>query len=792
MKALLTTAFLLILSCNNLCSQSSWQWQNPDPTLSDLHSVYFIDQNTGWIVGKSGTIIKTTNGCAYWTVQSIADGYPLYSVCFVNQMTGWVGGAETFIKTTNGGSTWNSAGIAGDNTSTAVFADIYFASPVSGWLVRNVYHMFGEISSIRRTTNGGLNWAEVYTSADTLINSLFFVSESTGWLTGQYGLIMKSVDGGGSWTRQASSTTGNVRSVRFYDSQTGWAITDSSAILKTTNGGMNWQRFATGNTRELRSLSIQSRDTVWAVGDDGWGVKTYNCGVTWITFSTGTGETLLSSCNRRVPWIAAGYEGMVTESNNGGVDWLSGREGLTSYLQDISFSSPDTGWAVSRTGNIFHTVNGGYDWISSNSGSTGDLLTSVHFSSVRNGWIVGFNGSNNVVLKTSNAGLNWVPQSTPETIFPQSVYFINEQTGWICGGTLSSVGAILRTVNGGANWTQTNIPDATILTDIQFENASTGWSAGHQMFSGIIVRTTDGGYNWSSTVTERNLYSLHFISSSSGWAAGGDRVLRTTDGGSIWTEVLSGAADLLSVRFTSALSGWCSGANGELLRSTNGGVSWTVVPKFTNKNLHSIFFTSAATGWIAGESGTILKTTNSGIEPVRLNLTMLIEGFYDTVTAAMIPDTVVVHLRSSSPPYHSIDSCRRRLDQYGQCELEFFNASPSSSYYLAIRHRNAIETWSAIPVYFQGYSASYDFTVNASGAYGSNQILKGSKYCFFSGDVNGDGTVDLADLAIIDNDVFAVRTGYVRTDLNGDMITDISDLLYADNNSCRYVTLMRP
>jgi hypothetical protein len=76
--------------------------------------------------------------------------------------------------------------------------------------------------------------------------------------------------------------------------------------------------------------------------------------------------------------------------------------------------------------------------------------------------------------------------------------------------------------------------------------------------------------------------------------------------------------------------------------------------------------------------------------------------------------------------------------------------------------------------------------------YGSNQILKGTKWCFYSGDVNQDGLVDGTDLAGVDNDNTNFVTGYVATDLTGDKSVDGSDLALVDNNSAAFVTKIVP
>lgn len=72
-----------------------------------LHSVYFADQNNGWIVGGAGTILKTTDGGDTWIYKLSSTSYDLNSVHFIDIYTGWaVGRSGTILKTTNGGEDW--------------------------------------------------------------------------------------------------------------------------------------------------------------------------------------------------------------------------------------------------------------------------------------------------------------------------------------------------------------------------------------------------------------------------------------------------------------------------------------------------------------------------------------------------------------------------------------------------------------------------------------------------------------------------------------------------------------
>ncbi|MBL0107484.1 MAG: hypothetical protein IPP52_09410 [Ignavibacteria bacterium] len=118
----------------------------------------------------------------------------------------------------------------------------------------------------------------------------------------------------------------------------------------------------------------------------------------------------------------------------------------------------------------------------------------------------------------------------------------------------------------------------------------------------------------------------------------------------------------------------------------------------------------------------------------------------------MVSDTAIVLLRNSASPYSVIDSAKSVLNSNGTGTFLFNNSSNDVGYYLPVKHRNSIETWSASPQSFIGSVLSYAFTSAAAQAFGSNMKLVEGKWCFYSGDINQDGTIDASDLSDADND----------------------------------------
>ncbi len=175
-----------------------------------------------------------------------------------------------------------------------------------------------------------------------------------------------------------------------------------------------------------------------------------------------------------------------------------------------------------------------------------------------------------------------------------------------------------------------------------------------------------------------------------------------------------------------------------------------------------------------------------------LDLTVLMEGFYNSVSNKTFEDTIRLFLRNIFLPFDIIDSAKSILDSNGNTTFNFQNALNTVPYYIEVKHRNSIETWTSQGRMFQSNEMSYDFTTSSFQAFGNNMILKGNKFCIYSGDVDQNGVVNPTDLDLVNIDSYNFITGYIKTDLNGDSLSDLKDLLVVYNNSIKHVEAIVP
>ena len=327
-------SFAAIFVFTNVSSSQDWVVQNSGVSLL-LHDIVFVDGLKGWAVGRSGTIIHTTDGGESWSSQVSGTTTILHSVSFVDSLTGWVvgenaPGVTTILHTTNGGNTWTPQG-----GITGTFLGCHFINQTTGWIV-------GGRGRIAHTTNGGTSWTVQHSQQDQLLFEIHFLDDSTGYVAGQTGsaprtaLMFSTTNGGVTWNSLGVGGENGLQSVFFTDYLNGWAVGWFGELIHTTDGGSTWVPQESGRTDELLfSVFFNTPTSGWVVGGES-GCDLVNC------------DSLL------------GEQNIILRTINSGTTWTTFPVNLPNqaHWTKIFFLSPDTGWIVGAGGTILRTNNG--------------------------------------------------------------------------------------------------------------------------------------------------------------------------------------------------------------------------------------------------------------------------------------------------------------------------------------------------------------------------------------------------------------------------------------------------
>ncbi|MBK7764065.1 MAG: hypothetical protein IPI46_12085 [Bacteroidetes bacterium] len=202
-----------------------------------------------------------------------------------------------------------------------------------------------------------------------------------------------------------------------------------------------------------------------------------------------------------------------------------------------------------------------------------------------------------------------------------------------------------------------------------------------------------------------------------------------------------------------------------------------------------------------------VQTLDLTINPCNtvLNLTCFIQGYWDGTsqmqavlanqgepTTLGACDSIDVELHSDVAPYGVDASVRTVLQQNGTATCIFPPATGNK--YIVVKHRSAVQTWSANPV-TMGTSVAYNFSTAANQAYGDNQVqisTSPSIWALYTGDIVIDENIDLLDLGTLETEISNFSFGYIAADVNGDGNVDLLDSPVVEQNISNFIFSNHP
>jgi photosystem II stability/assembly factor-like uncharacterized protein len=308
-------------------------------------------------------------------------------------------------------------------------------------------------------------------------------------------------------------------------------------------------------------------------------------------------------------------------SNNIYSQWSQQHSGANNRLLTCFFLNENVGWAAGYNGTILKTTDGGVNW-NSQSLITADDIHSIFFIDSSNGWLVLYEFSpdrHGIIMRTTDGGETWVNQLMIWGFTLHRIYFTDINNGYALG----SNGILYKTSNGGQNWNEISPFYSYWLYSAFFFNPDVGWVGGG--LEGSFLRTTNGGQSWSwiGLPTTQRIMDIVFTSENFGWACGaGGKIIRTTNYGLDWSLGNSGVnVELRDIQFLDQFQGWSVGLNGVILHTFEGGINLYQQISGTSNNLYSTYFADSLIGYAVGDNGIILKTNNGGIPVELINFT---------------------------------------------------------------------------------------------------------------------------------------------------------------------------
>ncbi|MDQ3020019.1 MAG: hypothetical protein M3R36_05545 [Bacteroidota bacterium] len=804
---------------------SSWSPLSSDPTFGEAYGFFADNNNSNNIIVSSYTTLyySSNGGISFTQKYNNPNGCYIAGIFFEGNNI-YAGLDNGILVSTNSGFTFALSGVTGIPAAEAI---VSFTGAKQTGTVRffcvtlgsgDVYPGITGADHSNYKNIYSLDWGQTsWTQKISGINSThnpFFVSMSknnnniaytAGGSDAGDPTVYKTINGGNSWT-SILITNNNLNIF------TGWAGHGGDR-------GWSYGEYALG----FDCSSADANKVI--ITDLGFPHLTTDGGITWKQIYLNVNDQ--NPMNALTP-VGKNYRGIGLENTS--CWWLTWSDPLNifaSYSDIKATRSTDAGnyWSFDYTGNTFnsmyqslrHPVNGNiYGGVS----SAHDMYQSTYLADSR------IDGASGRILFSTNKGQTW--QTLHDFAHPVIGLALDPNN------TNRMYASVIHSTLGGI-FVSSNIQNGSTSTWTKLTNPPR--TEGHPfnikvLNDGTLLCSYSGRRNASGAFTAS---SGIFISTNSGTSW----IDRSDAGMLYWTKdvVVDPHDNSQNKWYGCVFSGWGGPPNGlgGLYKTTNRGINWTRINNLDRVgsctispvNPNEMYMSTEVNGlWYSSNinSATPLFTQVSGYnfrQPERifynphnsnevwvtsfgngikvgytlspqiiLNATIGIEGFWNGVS--QVQDTVRIFLRNSSSPYNAIDSAKINLNSTGNAIVNFSNA-PAGNYYLQVKHRNGLETWSSAAISFNtGQTTNYNFTLSQSQAFGNNQKLKSGRWCIYSGDVNQDGAVELSDLAIIDNNANNFLSGYLSSDLNGDNFIDLSDLSIGDNNAANFVSVIKP
>jgi hypothetical protein len=185
-----------------------------------------------------------------------------------------------------------------------------------------------------------------------------------------------------------------------------------------------------------------------------------------------------------------------------------------------------------------------------------------------------------------------------------------------------------------------------------------------------------------------------------------------------------------------------------------------------------------------------------------------LQGFYDNgiLNSALknsnitsdnsVSDVIDVMFYDPADTTEPVETIAAFLRINGEIDVVLPEILVGNDYYISLKHRNSIQVWSASAVTLSD-DLFYNFTV-ANAAYstvGSTYPMaevESGVFAMYTGDVNQDGVIDSGDYSAVENDVIAIKFGYIPTDLAGIGAAESASYSLIENNIQLLILAIKP
>jgi photosystem II stability/assembly factor-like uncharacterized protein len=397
------------------------------------------------------------------------------------------------------------------------------------------------------------------------------------------------------------------------------ASSAAAAPVSTGHSGWFWGNpQPQGNT--LSGLDFAG-SRGYAAGTFGTLLRTDDAGATWSGVNTGLTDPLTGVQVIDASTVVVGGACALRRSDDAGASfsrlpWTAADEDCPSAIAAFNFPTGDVGYLLTHDGSVFRTTDGGQTFSrqtsvpGTNSAGGSREPTDIFFTSDTTGVAVTRSGGPGKIFRTTDSGNSWVEVASPVAGL-QGVTFPTASDGFAVGFGKT----LLTTSDGGVTWAPKPLTGAP-TQDYSAVDCASATTCLITVGNGHLVRTADGGATGAEITPATGRINAAAFSSASRVVAVGDRgATVVSDDGGVTYSPIGGSitvADLRLLRATSPQVANVGAANGNLVRTIDGGRNWFTVGVPTTSTVVDASFPNGSVGYAIDSLGGAFKTVNGG------------------------------------------------------------------------------------------------------------------------------------------------------------------------------------
>lgn len=236
------------------------------------------------------------------------------------------------------------------------------------------------------------------------LNAVCFANNYSGWIAGDKGtLLFRS---GSGWRIFDTPTEENLYDLAIIDKNDCWAVGAKGTIIHFD--GQNWETVDSPTNKDLFSVSFKDSKNGMAVGALGT-ILIYTDGTWKMSDNEIRGNLYTVIFEKDNSWIGGGLEcvsvPIMQLTNTKGQLSVNSYKSY-SYINSLTFSGPENGWAVGSPSTLLHY--NGKTWEKPSTDNKFSSLKSISFLDENNGVSVGYGGT--ILVFKNN---KWISETAP-------------------------------------------------------------------------------------------------------------------------------------------------------------------------------------------------------------------------------------------------------------------------------------------------------------------------------------------------------------------------------------------